>query len=266
MFREPVVFGAPKLNKDGITHMSSILKEALKPLLPRPILTQWQRLRFAAEQAAVRNKPLDQVFNDIYAKGTWRPQGSSELYHSGPGSVAEVTSGYEQFVASILNSDSTIRTLVDIGCGDFQVSQRILSRLNSPVCYVGCDIASVLVEHNQKRHGVEGRISFRSLNVATDELPAGDIVTVREVFQHLSNDTILAALANLRHNFRRAVVTEAVPRSPRAPNLDIVSGYRTRDGLNSGIYLELAPFNLTVLDSYSAEVNGEFLRTLVVAL
>lgn len=246
--------------------MSRMLKDAIKPLVPRPILEQWQRYRFNAEQAAVRDLPLDEVFNDIYAKGTWRPEGSQEVYHSGPGSVAGVTAGYEAFVARILDADASIRTLVDIGCGDFQVSRRILSRVARPVAYVGCDIASLVVAHNQKLHGLDGQIAFRTLNVATDTLPHGDIVTIREVFQHLSNATIQSALANLRGTFSRAIITEAVPLNPSAPNRDIVSGYRTRDGLNSGVYLELEPFNLTVLDRYETEVNDELLRTLVVAL
>lgn len=49
--------------------MAISIKEALKPLLPRPVLERWQRLRFNAEQAAARDRPLDHVFNEIYAKG-----------------------------------------------------------------------------------------------------------------------------------------------------------------------------------------------------
>lgn len=109
--------------------MAISIKEALKPLLPRPVLERWQRLRFNAEQAAARDRPLDHVFNEIYAKGMWRPEGAEAEFHSGPGSLAPVTAGYEAFVAGILDSDPAIETLVDIGCGDFQVSQRILGRV-----------------------------------------------------------------------------------------------------------------------------------------
>jgi SAM-dependent methyltransferase len=250
--------------------MAISIKQALRPLLPRPILERWQRLRFNAEQAAARNRPLSHVFNEIYAKGMWRPEGAQAEFHSGPGSLAAVTAGYEAFVAGILQRDASIATLVDIGCGDFQVSQRILSRVHRPLNYIGCDIASLVVQHNQRVHGRPGRIDFKTLNVATDPLPHGDIVTIREVFQHLSNDTILAALANLRGTFKRAIITEALPLEPSAPNLDIVSGYRTRDGYNSGVYLELAPFNLKVLERYEVPAIGskknEVLRTLVVEL
>ena len=87
------------------------------------------------------------------------------------------------------------------------------------------------------------------------------------MFQHLSNDTILAALANLRQRFGRAIITEGVPVKPAATNLDIVSGYRTRDGLNSGVFLELPPFGLEIIDGYEFRARViEILRTLVVKL
>ncbi|MEQ1717374.1 MAG: class I SAM-dependent methyltransferase [Hyphomicrobium sp.] len=247
--------------------MSVSIKTTLKPLIPAPILAHWRRYRFNTEQAHARGRPLEDVFNEIYSRGIWTPEGASEQYHSGPGSMPEVTAGYENFVAGYINAHPEITTLVDIGCGDFQVSNRILSRLSNPVSYIGCDIASLVVADNEKRHGVPGRIEFRNLNVSRDPLPKGDIVTIREVFQHLSNETIVSALDNLRQSFKVAIVTEAVPIAPDAPNLDIVSGYRTRDGLNSGVFLELAPFGLTILDRYEAKVRElETLRTLVVAL
>ena len=248
--------------------MSARLKETLKPFIPETVLKRWRLMRFNSEQAAARGRPLDEVFNDIYQRGIWRPEGSDAVFHSGPGSMPGVTRGYEEFVADYINANPDIATLVDIGCGDFQVSQRILERLARPVSYVGCDIASVVVADNERRHGVPGRIEFRQLNVATGDLPEGDIVTIREVFQHLSNDTILAALANLRKaGFKRGIITEAIARDPSAPNLDIISGYRTRDGLNSGVYLDLAPFSLPVLGRYDVDVgHAEVLRTLIVAL
>lgn len=250
--------------------MALNIKAAIKPFVPASLLGSWKRYRFNIEQDAVRGRPLDEIFNEIYARGTWRPPGSEAVFHSGPGSMPGMTEGYELFVSNYINANPSINRLVDIGCGDFQVSQRILARLNRPVSYVGCDIASLVVADNQARHGVEGRIAFRTLNVAVDPLPEGDIVTIREVFQHLSNDTILAALSNLRTSFKRAIVTEAVPVVPSKPNLDIASGYRTRDGLRSGVFLELAPYNLEIEDRYEVPVQGrnstEVLRTLVVRL
>lgn len=246
--------------------MAPDIKSALKPFIPDSLLKSWQRLRFNREQARVRGKPLEQVFSDIYESGEWA-KAEGVKYHSGPGSMPHVTGGYEDFVSAYINANSDIATLVDIGCGDFQVSNRILRRLNRDVRYIGCDIAANVVAHNQQHYGQPGKVEFKVLNMATSMAPPGDIVTIREVFQHLSNATIVAALENLKGTFRRAIITEGVPVKPRQPNLDIVSGYRTRDGLQSGVYLELPPFNLKVLDQYECRANDdEILRTLVVAL
>lgn len=246
---------------------TAALKSALKKLVPEAILERRRRRKFMAEQDASRNRPLDEVFNEIYERGVWTPEGCNDKFHSGPGSMPEVTKGYEAFVAGYINANPEVSVLVDIGCGDFQVSERILSRVNRPIRYTGCDIASSVIEDNIKRHAKPGQIEFQTLNVATGQLPKGDIVTIREVFQHLSNDTILEALANLRTTFKRAIITEAVPLKPDAPNLDIVSGYRTRDGLNSGVFLEHAPFNLRILDSYRTSASPtDDLRTVVVEL
>lgn len=247
--------------------MVTRIKAFIRPIIPAKLHARWKRYRFNSEQAQARGRPLEDVFNEIYERGVWSPTPQDGKFHSGPGSVPAASRGYEDFVAGYLNARPEITTIVDIGCGDFQVSQRILQRLNGRVRYFGCDVASKVVADNTARHAVPGKIAFLHANVAKDPLPPGDIVTIREVFQHLSNDTILAALANLRKNFRFAIVTEAVPVFPTAPNLDIVSGYRTRDGLNSGVFLELAPYNLKIVARYEHSVSPrEVLRTLIVQL
>ena len=246
--------------------MKRHLKAVLKPLIPGAMLERRRKRQFEREQEEARDRPIEDVFTEIYESGTWAKE-DGVRFHSGPGSLPSVTAGYENFVASTIDSSSEIQTLVDIGCGDFQVSRRILSKLKKPIRYFGCDIAANVVRYNSEKFGKPGVIEFRHVNAATGAVPGGDIVTVREVFQHLSNDTILAALANLRGNFKTAIITESVFITPSQPNLDIVSGYRTRDGHRSGVYLELPPYNLTILDRYELVVNDEeVLRTLVVSL
>ncbi len=246
--------------------MSPPIKDALRALLPDGLHKRWQLMRFRREQAAVRGKPLQDVFTEIYERGLWASTGGPR-YQSGSGSLPDVTADYETFVTGYLERHPEIETIVDIGCGDFQVSKRILERVARPLSYIGCDIAANVIKHNETNFGQPGRIEFANLNVATDPLPPGGIVTVREVFQHLSNENILTALANLRRRFKVAIVTEAVYLNPSAPNLDIDSGYRTRDALESGVYLELPPFNLKILERFETPATDlEVYRTLVVAL
>jgi SAM-dependent methyltransferase len=245
--------------------MLASLKSAIRPFVPAPVRRAWQRAHFALEQRAVAGKPLEEVFTEIYETAAWSPEHAG-TYHSGPGSLPQVTTTYECFVADLINGDPKITRLVDVGCGDFQVAGRILARLERPISYVGLDIAKNVVAFNQANHARPG-VEFLHLDVTRTVPPAGDLVTVREVFQHLSNDAILAALGNLRQRFDRALVTEAVPRAPKKPNMDIFSGYRTRVGLGSGVFLELPPFNLEVLSSFEVPISDQhMLRTLLVRL
>lgn len=242
------------------------LKTALRPFVPKSIHEKWRRIMFEREQNAVRGKPLEEVFTEIYETSIWgTPDGAR--YHSGPGSEPAITKGYEDFVVRYLEHHPEIQSLVDIGCGDFQVSKRILGKLKRPVKYIGCDIAPNVVAYNAAHHAQPGSIEFIHLDVSREPPLSADLVTVREVLQHLSNATIRAVLQNLRARFETAIITESVYDTPSAPNLDIVSGYRTREGLKSGVYLDLPPYNLDVFDRYEIKVRDEeTIRTLVVKL
>jgi SAM-dependent methyltransferase len=244
------------------------LKSIVKPLVPGRLVQFWQRRRYEAEQAHYKDRPLGDVFEEIYERHTWDQQGNGR-YRSGPGSSAGVTQHYEAFVVGYIARHPHIRTLVDIGCGDFQVSRRILDALAAQgreVAYVGCDIAANVVTYNNEVFGRPG-VQFRSLDVTRELPPEGDIVTVREVFQHLSNAHIASALDNLARRFECAIITESLVEKMRTPNVDIVSGYRTRDGYQSGVMVDLAPFNRTVIEEHvTVPSPAQRWRTTVVAL
>ena len=245
------------------------LKSIVKPLVPDIMMQRWRRFRFDREQERTRGQPLQQVFEEIYASNAWATPADGQRFSSGPGSDAANSVQHEAFVVAHILKHPEIATLVDIGCGDFQVAARILAKLAAAgrsVRYIGCDIAANVVAYNRATHARDG-VEFRALDVSRELPPEGDLVTVREVFQHLSNEVILAALANLRVRFERAIVTESVHPAPKHPNVDLVSGYRTRDGFDSGVYVELPPFNLEVLEEVAYDRSPtERLRTTLVGL
>lgn len=251
-----------------MTEALASLKSFVRPLVPKRILRYWQRRRYEAEQAHYKDKPLNEVFEEIYEQHTW-DRGGSGHYRSGPGSSARVTQRYEAFVADYILRHTQIQTLVDIGCGDFQVSGRILDALAAQgrqIDYVGCDIAANVIAYNTGTFGRPG-VLFKLLDVTRELPPAGDIVTVREVFQHLSNAHISSALDNLAKCFKRAIITEALTEDVRTPNVDIISGYRTRDGYYSGVLVDMPPFSRRVVEEHvSTPSPGHRLRTTVVAL
>lgn len=245
------------------------LKSVVKPLLPASVVERWRRFRFDREQERDRGLPLQQVFERIYATNAWATPAADERFSSGPGSDAAHSALHERFVVSHILGDPAIATVVDIGCGDFQVGGRILEQLRAAgraVHYIGCDIAANVVAYNRERHAGPG-VEFHTLDISRELPPAGDLVTIREVFQHLSNEVIMAALANLAQRFDRAIVTESVHPDPKVANIDLVSGYRTRDGFDSGVYVEQPPFNRPVLAEECYDwTPTERLRTTLVEL
>ena len=243
-----------------------MLKSTVRAFAPAPLLDVWRRLAFEVEQLRNHGRSLDEVFFDVYAKGKWGAPSDSSPFFSGIGSLPKETAEYETWVAAHFERTLEAEVVVDIGCGDFQVWSRILKRLSRPVRYIGCDIASNVVAHNNESFASPS-IEFRQLDITRDEPPSGDIVTIREVLQHLSNDSVARTLDNLRKKFKTAIITETVPIEPAAANLDMDSGRWTRDYQNSGVYVDLPPFNLAVLEEHrTVRPSGHLFRSTLVSL
>lgn len=99
--------------------------------------------------------------------------------------------------------------------------------------------------------------------VMTKELPAGDLVFIHEVLQHLrneSNDQISRLLPKLGRNYKWAIITGNVPmKDPFVSNLDIEAGEFMRLEFNSGMELTETPFDLVHYNkSVIYEVIGRY--------
>jgi hypothetical protein len=129
--------------------------------------------------------------------------------------------------------------LVDLGCGDLGVGRRLMPIVDE---YIGCDVVPQLIDEHRRSYSGEG-VRFSCLDLTEDELPAGDVATVRQVLQHLSNDQIRSLLPKLAA-YRFVIVTEHVPRGDFLPNLDKGMGPGTRLVDGSGVVLGKAPFGL----------------------
>ena len=137
---------------------------------------------------------------------------------------------------------------VDLGCGDFNVGQRIRDCFGA---YRARDVVPELIERNRRRFA-DLDVDFACSDVAADPLPPGDLVMIRQVLQHLSNREIAAIAAKLGQ-YRFAIVTEHVPAAPGfVANLDKPTSARVRMGRaaigipDSGVVLTEPPFALEV--------------------
>ncbi len=185
--------------------------------------------------------PTKAAMSQIYDKNLWG--GNPSEFYSGEGSHDSVlVTPYIDVVSNFLQSFETPITVCDFGCGDFNVGKDLVKYTAD---YHAVDIVPSLITHNQAKFQFPN-LTFHCLDVAVDELPAGDCALVRQVLQHLSNQEVQQILVKLS-DFRYVILTEHLPIGDFEPNKDKISGQGIRLKQNSGIDVLAAPFYWKVL-------------------
>jgi SAM-dependent methyltransferase len=168
------------------------------------------------------------IFDAVYAHQIW---GAG----SGTGSTPEATTVYREFLHNFMQSNA-IRSVLDLGCGDWQFSQLIDW---SGIDYVGVDVSGVVLAN--VRHFERPGIRFRQLNAVTDPLPPADLLIAKDVLQHWSNDDILSLIPKLAA-FPHILVTNGFPaNNMHEVNADV--GHRGKAAFRP-VNLSDAPFNV----------------------
>jgi SAM-dependent methyltransferase len=240
------------------------IRSAVKRFVPRLILAAYGRGRLRWDMARSRGKTREKIFSDIYENNRWG--GDPGTYDSGSGSRPDITGSYISAIRALIRREG-VKRIVDLGCGDFEVSRRILS---PELSYVGCDIVPGLVASNTARFASE-RVKFHNLDVVTDPLPTGDLCIIRQVFQHLSNGDIATVLQKARQYPLLVVTDEQVVGDNSDINVDIIPYHGTRRLFGQGLRLERGPFfeRVEILlehssgSEYSA-ISQTYLRTVLI--
>jgi SAM-dependent methyltransferase len=199
-----------------------------------------------------RSLSVRDAFQRVYESGAW---GAG----SGRGSRgAWAAYSVEQISAFI--RERGVRSIVDLGCGDFEVGRKIIE--HTGVTYTGVDVVPSLIDHHSKNFSGE-RVSFVCANLITDTLPMGDLCMVRQVLQHLSNAEIEAVLRNIAH-YPMVLISEHVPTLPKSFNRDKPHGPDVRPFWGSGVYIDMPPFSRKADQLWEREIEpGEVLRTVL---
>ncbi|MBU2620582.1 MAG: class I SAM-dependent methyltransferase [Proteobacteria bacterium] len=251
--------------------MFSFIKRAIRPYVPQSILDALARYRrekdIRAHDAIFQGKDRKYIFSEIYAKFWWGHPLNSEQFNSGHGSHFAVhVDPYVDAVSAFLQTFACPQNVVDLGCGDFNVGSRLRRHCAT---YVACDIAPDLLERNKKKfHDLN--VDFRCLDIVADPLPHGDVVIVRQVLQHLSNEDIKSVATKLR-GYKFLVLTEFVPDSEFTPNIDQPTGAFSRlaRGIKSGVVLTEEPFSLKAKSERvicTSQESGALVTTIVYEL
>ena len=188
-----------------------------------------------------------EIFNKVYKEQYWGTNSDSrQLFFSGQGSHdLLVVNTYVGAVARFLRGLSFKATVLDLGCGDFNIGSKIRRFCGT---YIACDIVESLIEHNKKIFKSLD-VDFRTLDATQEAIPKVQVIFIRQVFQHLSNDEIVKSLNHLRSACTYLVLTEEIPANHKKykANKDIKTSYSTRWLINSYVNLTMPPFDLKPL-------------------
>jgi len=183
------------------------------------------------------------IFSEIYDRKLWgkKPENISDFY-SGTGSCGKPVEDYVNCINTFI-LDNKISSITDVGCGDFFVGGKITS-CDPSLNYVGCDVVPELISRNREKFG-STNVKFEFLDASADPLPQSQLLTIRQVLQHLSNADIKAIL-NKSKGFPYVIITEHQYKKglEKSFNKDKPSGPDIRLVEFSGVYLDKEPFNL----------------------
>lgn len=178
------------------------------------------------------------VMSEIYEKKRWG--GRQKDFYSGSGSHSrKVVQPYIKTISSFLKDYENGLIVCDLGCGDFNVGKNLVPYSKR---YIGIDIVDDLIERNKKLF-VSEKLEFHCLNIVTDNLPKGDCILVRQVFQHLSNEEIKKVVEKIE-KFKHIIITEHIPKGEFVANAEKSTGAGIRLSNNSGVVLTEPPFNM----------------------
>jgi hypothetical protein len=202
----------------------------------------------------------EQFYGWVYENNQWGRASDGARYYSD--SPTDLTGPYRTFLLDFLERHPEIRSVVDLACGDYQLS-RDTGMVG--VHYTGVDIYDKLIEHNRQLYG-DGCHVFDVVDLVDDDLPSGDLALVSLVLYLMSHADVLRILPKLRH-YRYVLVTDGqadIPAGQRR-NIDKPTGkYTPLDLFGNGFYLELPPFNVPVdiVCEYCLP-SGEIMRTVL---
>lgn len=184
--------------------------------------------------------PTQKAMEQIYDLNLWG--GNKTEFYSGFGSHhPELVQPYINKVKSYLTSFDVPLTVLDLGCGDFNIGKELYTYSKN---YIAIDIVEDLISYNTEKYKADN-LEFRCLDIAKDNLPNADCVVIRQVLQHLSNVEVDAILQKLS-NYKYIVLTEHIPKGNFEPNKDIISGQGIRLKKQSGLDVLKPPFNFKV--------------------
>ena len=204
-------------------------------------LSYWLRKFYVSKFSTFffsKEKIRKNAFRHIYLSNHWQNYFKLDLQksRSGPGSNLNYTSNMSRELKKFF-VEKNIKTILDIGCGDFIWMNLLLNKYYNYDKYLGLDIVDELIKNNNLKYSND-KISFKTFDLVKDEIPKGfDIILIRDVFIHLKNEQIVNFLNLLKNLDIKFFGVTSTPSLKKNNELKAVGRYRD-------INIEIEPFNL----------------------
>jgi hypothetical protein len=176
---------------------------------------------------------LTNTFYNKFKNNSW----SSKESVSGTGSELEITKDLRLGLQNLLKKYN-IKSMLDAPCGDFNwMKEMDLSNIK----YIGADIVPEIIEKNKSLYNFE----FKVMNIVTDKIADVDLLLVRDCLVHLSNDSIIKFIENVKNsNVKYLLTTSFTDKNIDHKWKKSVLNSDIPDGGWRPINLEVEPYNL----------------------
>ena len=138
---------------------------------------------------------MEEVFTKIYENCDWGNNNNSE-YAGSSGMGSELHNNVNTYVPFLKKfiTDKNIKTVVDLGCGDFVCGDLIYSDLD--VSYTGYDTYKKIIDYNSKQYNSLSKYSFIHLDFCNnkEQIINGDLCILKDVIMHWPIDDIYSFL------------------------------------------------------------------------
>jgi SAM-dependent methyltransferase len=143
------------------------------------------------------------IFENIYKKCLWN-DGDANIPLSGPGSSLENTKNFSNLLTKFIY-DNECKSVLDLGCGDLTWIPKTQFFNDNYIKYTGIDVVESLIISHLKKFP-EKKFLCKDITIYKD-FDKVDIIIIRDVIFHLTNDEILSIFENIKNKFNFLVIT-----------------------------------------------------------
>lgn len=142
------------------------------------------------------------TFTQIYTNNVWN-NNNPNIPKSGPGSSMKNSKKTSHLLDTFIDSYN-VQNVTDLGCGDLTwMSQSMLFK-SPQVNYVGYDIVDDLIKQHEQNYPDK---TFICDDIVVNKKSETDLVIIRDVIFHMTNDEIQSLFKTLHKKFKYICIT-----------------------------------------------------------